>query len=370
MALTGDAQAQEPTPRPRPGEGSGNGNGSSGGSQDRGTSDGGEDSSQPLPPKTGVDGFIYNYSTAAYEGGVQVVATGNGWQAETVTDSNGYYELRELGFGKAILNLRLPPEAHAAAPNWPTTLIEPEGHQVDLGFYWDSPDSIPVLLSGRLEQGGEQIVVQLRNNTNQPATGGLVEIVTPSNLKIAPAIKTSQGQLSNFAAHRTQVEPGEIMPGKTATISANLSLQTEVSAQSDAVVQVLFTYHEQISPQAIELALNEALIQAESSSNGSGANLPDARQAEPAPEAAVSQNETATPSQATPQAADFASPPSTAESSTMPADAPDEANNDSLLPGTGNGPHPINTAVISTLTVLLLVVLGFGGWQSLRGRQT
>jgi hypothetical protein len=298
------------------------------------------------------------------------MATGNGWQAETVTDSNGYYHLRELGFGKAILNLRLPPEAHPAAPNWPTTLVEAEGHQVDLGFYWESPESIPVRLSGALERGGKQLVIELKNNTDQPATGGLVEIMTPPHLKIAPAIKTSQGQLANYAAHRTQVEPGEIMPGETVTISANLNVEPEVAAQPEAVVQVLFTYHEQISPQALELGLNDHLIQADQSADEPQANLLNAPQAEPSPAPAPAQNETAGSSRATPQPADSTSQATTGESAVMPAEGSAETNNDSLLPGTGNETNPVSSAVFIALTTLLLLVLGFGGWQSLRRRRT
>ena len=88
------AQGEPPLPTPTNiGEGGGNGGGIRGGGN-------GNDGGTPIPPKARIFGFVYDYSNAAYQSGVTVVIDGGGWQVETVTDSNGYYEIGNLGIGK------------------------------------------------------------------------------------------------------------------------------------------------------------------------------------------------------------------------------------------------------------------------------
>jgi len=362
LVFTGYANAQ--TPRPKPGGSSGDSNGS-------GHSGGGRSGdSAPLAPKTGLFGFVYNYSTKAYEGGVKVVAQGQGWQAEAVTDSNGYYHMPELGFGKAVVNLRLPADAHPAAPDWPVSLANTGGQQADLGFYWGkNTPPLPLLLTGAISAG--QLSLSLKNTTGQAVTGGLVEIITPANLKIAPVIQADQGQLASYAAHWSKFEPGEIAPGQT--VALNVTLEAADAASTDpgqAGVQVLFTYKEQLTPLALELVVSGGAAVTTAASTA----LPQISEISAAQ---VNSTQPAATSTLAPAAVATATPPATttvqttmaatgaasAGQSTTPA--PTSTGSVGLLPTTGAEPQPLNLVTLA-MALGLILALGIGGWYSVK----
>ncbi len=366
LAFTGYANADSsPTPRPKPG-------GSSGGDSSGASHGGGKSGdSAPLMPKTGLFGFVYNYSTKAYEGGVKVVAQGQGWQAEAVTDSNGYYSMPELGFGKAVVNLRLPADAHPAAPDWPVSLANTGGQQVDLGFYWGkNTPPLPLLLTGVINAG--QLSLSLKNTTGQAVTGGLVEIITPANLKIAPVIQADQGQLASYAAHWSKFEPGEIASGQTVALNVTLEA-ADAAASTDpgqAGVQVLFTYKEQLTPQALELAVSGgAAVTAAVPTALPQTSEISAAQAVSTQPAATSTLAPAVVATATPPALVTAKTtvvtPTVASAGQPAPPAPSPTGSVGLLPTTGAEPQPLNLVTLA-MALGLILALGIGGWYSVK----
>jgi hypothetical protein len=311
-------------PLPTPtniGDGGGNGNGSSDSDDD--------DRATPRPPGARVAGFVYNYSTGGYEGGVTVVLEGGGWRAEAVTDSNGFYQIGDLGFGQGIVNLRLPPDAHQIGSGWPVLLASGADLRVDLGFYWGDNPSFPVALSSNLVNG--TLSVQVENRTSETITGGLLEIELPARLVASPAIQASQGTV-DYGAHRLYVNIGDL-PAKT-NATAQVPVRGQIVptyAEADTQVQVLFTYDQQRTPQIVQLD-------------------------------ASSQVSTQAPlTQSTPTAVATSSRLTSAPSPPTPAIASAQLD---PLPVTGspsNKTSPINLV----LPILMGVGLGLAGWQSL-----
>ncbi len=339
--------AQEPTPRPLPGGGGTEGSGTGTGSGGRST---------PIPPKTGLYGYVYNYTSAANEPGITVIAKGDGWGNEAVTDSNGYYHIGDLGFGQGVVNLQLPAGVNPAAPDWPVLLSEEGGHQLNLGFYWDDEDPpIPVRLSGAAS--GNRLTIQVENRTAETATGGHIEIISPASMRISPVIQASQGQ-TDYAAHRSTVSLGDIAPDNIVTINVSL-IPTGVSTslgQMAQPVQLFFTYNQQITPQSLQFNVSAPLFETSMSSETAQEFSP----AQPADSSAA----TTAPAAQLPVAADKTQPGAETEGDTPPS----QAEKISPLPTTGDGPQSTNL-VILILAALLVLGLGIGGWHSIRAKR-
>ena len=304
--------------------------------QGDGGGDGGKEAGTPMPPGMIVSGYVYDYSNRMRQPGIPVILDGGGWRAETVSDSNGLYQFFNLGTGSAVLNLRLPPGTHSVAPDWPVSLSG-VNVRVDLGYYWGDTPPLPVLLSGGLQDSN--LLVQVENRSNEKTTGGLVDIRLPADLKALPGIQLSQGTL-DYSERRLRVMVGDIPAGAKATLTipvqrAAASLlnrrspgQAAPLLQSSTNIQIAFTYDQQITPQLVAIAPDQAASMA-------------------APAAQVAATATPLPPTATP-ASQAATP------------AP--------LPITGNSPED-NGIVAVALPVLLVLILGAAGWWSLRAKR-
>jgi hypothetical protein len=307
-----------------------------------GGGEGGKEAGTPMPPGMMVSGYVYDYSSRMRQPDIPVILDGGGWRAETVSDSNGLYQFFNLGTGSAVLNLRLPPDTHAVAPDWPVSLSGVNVH-VDLGYYWGDNPPLPVLLSGGLQDS--DLLVQVENRSDEKTTGGLVDVRLPTDLKALPGIQLSQGTL-DYSERRVRVIVGDIPAGAKATLTipvqkAAASLlnrrspgQAAPLPQSGAHIQVAFTYDQQITPQLVVIGLNQAASSAASAAS-----------AAPAAQVAA----TATPP-----------PPTVTPTSQAATPAP--------LPVTGNSPED-NGIVAVALPIVLVLVLGAAGWWSLRARR-
>ena len=302
-----------------------------------GGGEGDKEAGTPMPPGMTVSGYVYDYSNRMRQPGIPVILDGGGWRAETVSDSNGLYQFFNLGAGSAVLNLRLPPDAHPAAPDWPVSLSGVNVH-VDLGYYWGDNPPLPVLLSGALQDSS--LVVQVENRTGEKTTGGLVDVRLPTDMKALPGVQLSQGTL-DYSEHRLRVMVGDIAAGAKATLTipvqgAGASLlnrrspgQAAPLPQSAAKIQIAFTYDQQITPQLVAVAPDQA-----------------ASVAAPAAQAAA----TSTPLPPTATSAPQAATP-----------AP--------LPVTGNSPGEDSGIVGVLLPALLVLMLGVAGWWSLKAKR-
>jgi len=92
----------------------------------------------PVPNKSSIVGYVYDYSTGPPipVKDMGVTLTGCSWSATWGTDDNGYFYFHNLGAGGAHVNLQLPPGGHAINPN---VLVNTSGmtqtYTVYLGFY-------------------------------------------------------------------------------------------------------------------------------------------------------------------------------------------------------------------------------------------
>jgi hypothetical protein len=223
---------------------------------------GGEEGPTPAPPGADVSGFVYDYSTHVRQPGITVVIDGGGWQAETVSNSNGFYQFSNLGAGVGVLNLRLPPGAHAVAPNWPVSFGIGANVSVNLGYYWGDANPLPVLASAGLENS--VLKVRVENRTGEIASGGLVDIVLPDGIQAAANVQASQGTV-DYSEGRVRARLQDIPGGAQATIQVMLEkVGTEArSARGpgqaaplaepppSSNIQVMFTYDQQITPQLL-----------------------------------------------------------------------------------------------------------------------
>lgn len=333
LSSTANLQAQgvaQPTPTDI-GGGGGGGSGGGGGDED--------DKATPQPPGAAVSGYVYNYSTGGREGGVTVVIKGDGWQIETVTDTNGYYHVGNLGFGRGVVNLRLPPGAQPVVFDVPVWLVSGAGIEVDLGFYWGDKKPLPVLVSSKL--AGNLLTITVENRTSETATGGVVEIETPASIRISPSVNASQGQVIDRDSHQFRFEVGDLEAGETATIQAVLNEVPSLIQANETVPNLLisFNYDQQLTPLLIETNPEPFIESLELSTDS-----------EPETKGAISSAGSTSASQP-------------ASSSFVPASPQPGATPQAQLPVTGRrGGSP--QAV--TLSVAILLVLGLalaGGWS-------
>jgi hypothetical protein len=204
-----------------------------------------------------------------------------------------------------------------------------------------------VVLSGGLQDSN--LLVQVENRTSETTTGGLVDVRLPTDMKALPGIQLSQGTL-DYSEHRVRVMVGDIPAGTKATLSIPVqgaaasplnrrSLgQAAPLPQSTAVIQIAFTYDQQITPQLVAVAPNQAASSAASA----------------APAAQVAATSTPLPPTATP------APPAATPAPPAATPAP--------LPVTGNSPED-NGIVAVALPAFLVLMLGAAGLWSLRARR-
>ena len=340
---TGTLAQGGPLPTPtNVGEGGDDGNGGGGG----GSGNGSDSDATPVPPKAMVSGFVYNYSSAAYQGGVAVVIDGGGWQAETVTDSNGYYEIGDLGSGTGVVKMQLPPEAQPVTTNWPVRLSSGAKLRVDLGYYWGDEPPLPVSLSA--EQQGNQLVLAIENHTSEAATGGLLQISSPPEIRVLPAVQISQGQVTSYDSHQFEIDVAELLPQDrfiaAVTLTHNIAAAAQAS-QSSTKVRVTFEYDQQITPQVVEFEMSQA---SPTETTASSRAAPESSSSDPA-------------------AAEFEPPVQNQEPLAASNQAASKPEGISPLPITGSN---LPSSGMMKLALALLVVLGLalGGWYSLRAR--
>ncbi len=337
-----DTQAQGPA-QPTPtniGDGGGSGGGT-GGSGDAGDGSSGVSTGG----NAGISGFVYNYSTYAYEGGVSVVVTGDGWEVETLTDSRGYYQVNGLGTGRAVVNLRLPPGAQPVVVDWPLWTFEGADLTADLGFYWGDDPPLPVLLSADLARN--ILTVQVENFTDEAATGGVVEVETPGGIDVSPAVEIGQGSASlTYDPHEPRLDLSEIPAG--GSVMMQFSLMGAAVSEANPV-RVTFTYDQQYTPQVLVLGSEwmQPLVSAE---------MAAAEQHDQDQSAMVSD----TPQTAATPGSDSADALPASESGSM--DSPTGPTPIPQLPQTGT-PSPATSFASLLALVLIVGLVAAGSWS-------
>ena len=283
-------------------------------------------------------------------------STGAGGQAEAVTDSNGYYEIGDLGTGDGSVNLRLPPGTQPVVFNWPIRLDSGTDLHLNLGYYWGNNPPLPVVLAGNLENN--RLAINIENRTAEIATGGTIEILSPGGIRVSPPIQAGQGKVASYDSHQFQFAVDELAAGGSTAVEVLLNkVQAAAQAgQADSTVRVIFTYDQQLTPQVIEVDLSTDAV------TGPQASL-DLSQDQPDTSAGLE----VSPAPAAPPA--IPAEPEAAAADTSPADqATPQPAGQVPLPVTGTGSK---TAGIIELGLPMLVVLSLvvGGWWSLKSKR-
>ena len=363
-----------------------------------------DDSEPPVIMEGVVQGFVFDYSAGgAPQPGVAVVLDGGGWQAEMVTNSEGFYQFAGLGAGKATLNLRLPPGAHAVMPDWPVHTSNRQGTMTNLSYYWGDPPPLPLVLA--IEPTAISIpanqevefTVQVLNQSGGPATESVVDLVLPSALNAVSAT-ASQGQV-DFSPYRIIGFPGDLADGQQAALQVKAKFKVEAASQ-EAGLRAVLTYNEQLTPQVAQgvvVALEPVELVAASSAAVTHASASEVQQpevADPATEGESTQqadlpatgaeqvaNQTKPVQSAvsdnpiTAQSATDAPPAKEAVGNPKPAD-PAPANietgatpsaSDELIPvtGTTSSPSILATWLILMASITLIIGLGIAGLKTI-----
>lgn len=211
-----------------------------------------ESKAPAAPAKVGVvHGYVIDYSNSgAAQGGVPVVLSGNGWQVETVSDSNGYFQFLGLGEGKGVLSLKLPPEAHPINADWMVdTGIETPAYS-NVGFYWGETPPVPVLLSA--EENADTLDVKIANQSGGDANNLAVSVMLPTGI----SVKNASSKLGSVEKN----DDGVLFLLDTLPTDevANIVIAIESDGtQTDDTASVTFTYNEQITPQKLILSTGE-----------------------------------------------------------------------------------------------------------------
>ncbi len=320
----GSALAQEPEPRP-PLPSTNGGNGGDGNGDHTGN---GNHDSATLPQTGRVSGFVYSYSDYAYVSGVKVVLDGGGWQAETLTDSRGFYQFSGLGAGRGVVNLQLPPGAYPVVFDWPVQVGNGADLRVDLGYYWQEPSALPVLLSGHV--ASQVLYLEVKNQTTGKINGGMLEITSPVDQQLSPAVTSSQGEIADYGPYRIRLAVGAMEPAASMTVNVPLEEISSLSVEPDeAKIRVAFSYDQQKTPLLVKIDSTQSTASA-----------------------APSQDMATTP------------PPPSSPPLAEPS-APTPTRPISPLPVTGHTSHSTGLAGL-ILPVLLLLILGWVGWRTFK----
>ncbi len=232
------AQAQAPDRGPGPNEQS----------SDQGHSSGG-DSDNASTPGASVSGYVYNEGLKP-QSGVEVVIAGGGWEAKTVSDSNGFYKFAGLGQDRATVNLTLPADKEPVLPDWPVVLTSGADFEVNLGYMSGDISHLPVLLSGQVENN--RLKVQVENRVGELATNGVIEVKLPPGIKSNGNIQANSGEVKP-GANSVKVNVSSIEPGEIVDLNMELAeLSVQQPHLSDGI-SVIFTYDQQIMPQLVTL---------------------------------------------------------------------------------------------------------------------
>lgn len=217
-----------------------------------------------------VSGVVFNYSTASPQGGIVVRLQGNGWQGETTTDGNGFYQFTGLSYGQGTLKAQLPPGAVAVTPDWEVKLVPGQSQVVNLGYYLSNLSPLPVRVSAHVT--GTVLYIQVVNTLSETITNGRLEVRLPSGREALPTMKSSLGAIM-YGVTTQRVQLDSLMGG--AKVAIEIPFRDTAQSQSPAGVmpaayhqgearlptfRVSFVYDQQVTPQLLILATNGTFL--------------------------------------------------------------------------------------------------------------
>ncbi|MDM8521216.1 hypothetical protein QUF64_14315 [Anaerolineales bacterium HSG6] len=189
----------KPTPTTIPNDGGSKGDGNPQKSKESGLDDGKHGG--------GISGHVFNYSTGGPQGNVLVVLEGPSWRVETVSDSNGFYQIGNLGNGTGVLNVRLPMVYQPVNANWPVTIERGIDQTANLGYYTGPQSSLPVQLSAVIENG--ILYAQIENNTDVGITNGRLSVYTPDGMPSSQSVQVATSG-SQYSQNGSTVQMAEM----------------------------------------------------------------------------------------------------------------------------------------------------------------
>lgn len=330
--------------------------------------EGGGGEAGPVSTTGMVHGYVLDYSSgAAPQAGIPVILDGGGWQAETVTNSEGYYRFAGLGAGSAALDLRLPPGAQAAAPHWTVRTGNPQPIHTNLGFYWGEVTSLPVTFSAQIEtKDPATLLINVKNQSGGAATGVVIDLKLPSTVTAVNA-GASAGS-ADTSGYRVWAELGDLPTGQSATVTVKLAF----AAEEAAVAWAALSYQEQLTPLRFQINLPAPTVTV--SKTNVDAPVSAASAAESVAAATVAPAETAknapAPAENKDVAVATAAPAQQSQAVVVATSAPAQSQSDELVPTTGEDVNkaPVNWPGIAFLMVFI-IGLGAAGVSTLSKRQ-
>lgn len=240
-----------------------------------GNSNDDDDDDEPVIIQEGtVRGFVIDYSSGGIPlADVPVILDGGGWQAETRTNSEGYYVFAGLGSGEATLNVVPPSGAQATMPDWPVDTTATDPDNTNLGIYYGSTDSLPVVLSLTPEiifiptdQTGA-MTVQVENQSGGEANNLRVELVLPAQVSVKTARLENGGVSRSEDGRRLLARIDQLADGNLAELTLELAFDTVNPQAVDGYVTL--TYNEQLTGQLIPV-----MFEVGTATNTAGASRP------------------------------------------------------------------------------------------------
>ena len=180
----------------------------------------------------GISGYVYNYSTGNPQGNVLVVLEGESWRVETVSDSNGFYQIGNLGDGAGVLNVRLPMVYQPVNANWPVMIHRSVDLTANLGYYTgpSSQSSLPVQLSAVIENG--VLHAQVENRTDTRITNGRLSVLMPDGMSNGQSM-----QVSGTAGNRQYSQQGSMIQMAEVAGSERVDVQMALDQVAHIVIK-------------------------------------------------------------------------------------------------------------------------------------
>jgi uncharacterized repeat protein (TIGR01451 family) len=180
-----------------------------------------------------VHGFVLNWGYRN-EPKFPVDLAGEGWQAHSVTDDNGYYAFPCLAADAAVLNAVVPPGLHPMTSDVAIRLAYRADYEVNLGVYSGdvapTPEVQPVMdvSPGQAWPAAElSYTIRVANTSAQKMEGVMITDLLPPSLR--PLSATSSQGATELWGNLLTADVGELAPGQAATVTLNAALREEVA---------------------------------------------------------------------------------------------------------------------------------------------
>jgi len=216
-------------------------------------------------PAPRLHGTVFDWGRGPMPAGVELVLTGDGWQAPAVTDVFGQYAFRNFGDEIAFLNAFIPPEREdlfLLTSDLPVWIRSDSELVVNIALYPKgvTPDpALHVKISASAAEVSQDenvsYTITVLNSSNQDVSQVVIADLMPEGLSLVEAL-TSQGtaiqdrglvwaKIGDLAAGETAMVTivarvgASVKPGTTILNKTSVYSRESVAVQNEAPIAVL-----------------------------------------------------------------------------------------------------------------------------------